>query len=213
MDTWRDIRLAARALHENSFKLSSGDRRASALLSQALGQHDLLVRYYEPGTRASKGVLGFLDRPALIVHLATGQSKEDEGVVTAHEIGHFELHCDPRSDVTMISPGLGGDKTDGGVSAAQGYSPKERKEVQADVFAGEFLCPSDWLRSQLLAGKRDIDALATELGLPVGLVMNQAVRALMLPPLRAREADPPAPQRTDGLAATDGTEAPKGATH
>lgn len=194
MDAWRDIRLAARALHEKSLKASSGDRRASALLSHALAGHDLVVRYFAPGERASEGVLGFLDRPAFIVHLATGQTKEDEAVVTAHEIGHFELHRDARSDVTMIAPGLGGDKTDGGVAAAQGYSPKERKEIQADVFAGEFLCPSDWLRSQLLAGKRDIADIARELGLPIALVMNQAVRSLMLPPLRAREEDPPTPK-------------------
>jgi Zn-dependent peptidase ImmA (M78 family) len=113
--------------------------------------------------------MGFLDRPAFIVHLATGQSSEDEAVVAAHELGHFELHRDPRNDVTMISPGLGGDKVDGGVAAAQGYSPKERKEIQADVFAGEFLCPSDWLRTQLLAGKRDIASLAGDLGLPFPL--------------------------------------------
>lgn len=94
----------------------------------------------------------------------------------------------------MISPGLGGDKVDGGVAAAQGYSPKERKEVQADVFAGEFLCPADWLRTQLLAGKRDVAGLARDLGLPFSLVMNQAIRALLLPPLRPRDPEPPAPK-------------------
>lgn len=194
MDAWRDIRLAARALHEKALERTSGDRRAPALLSAALSIGDLVTRYFEPGTRAGEGVLGFLDRPAFIVHLATGQSSEDEAVVAAHEIGHFELHRDPRSDVTMISPGLGGDKVDGGVAAAQGYSPKERKEVQADVFAGEFLCPSDWLRTQLFAGNRDIAGLARELGLPFSLVMNQAVRALLLPPLRPRDPDQPAPK-------------------
>lgn len=194
MDAWRDIRLAARALHQRALDQTSGDRRASALLAAALTIHDLEVRYFEPGTRASEGVLGFLDRPAFIVHLAKGQSSEDEAVVTAHEIGHFELHRDPRSDVTMIAPGLGGDKIDGGVAAAQGYSPKERKEVQADIFASEFLCPSDWLRSQLIAGKRNIAGLAGDLGLPFGLVMNQAVRALLLPPLRPRDPEAPAPK-------------------
>lgn len=191
MDAWRDIRLAARELHAKSLGSTSGDRRAPALLSAARAFHDLEVRRFEPGTRAGAGVLGFLDRPAFIVHVATGQSIEDEAVVIAHEIGHFELHRDPRNDVTMLSLGLGGDKLDGGAAAAQGYSPKERKEVQADVFAGEFLCPSDWLRAQLLAGERNVGELATELGLPFFLVMNQAIRALLLPPLRPRDAAVP----------------------
>lgn len=92
MDAWRDIRLAARALHKRAIECTSGDRRAPALLFAALSIHDLVIRYFEPGTRAGEGVLGFLDRPAFIVHLAAGQSSEDEAVVTAHEIGHFELH-------------------------------------------------------------------------------------------------------------------------
>lgn len=196
MDAWRDIRLAARALHLKALASTAGDRSAPALLSAALSEHDLVVRYFDPGTRAGKGVLGFLDRPAFIVHLATGQSSEDEAVVTAHEIGHFELHRDPRSDVTLIAPGLGGDKVDGGAAAAQGYSPKERKEIQADVFAGEFLCPSDWLRTQLLEGTRDIAGLARDLRLPFHLVMNQAVRALLLPPPRPRDPDQPQPKYT-----------------
>src|SRR5262245_47497391 len=125
MDAWRDIRLAARELHARVLVTTSGDGRAPALLSAALGVHDLEVRRYKPGTRAGAGVLGFLDRPALIVHVATDQSAEDEAVVIAHEIGHLELHRDPRNDVTLLEPGLGGDKLDGGVAAAQGYSPKE----------------------------------------------------------------------------------------
>jgi superfamily I DNA/RNA helicase len=192
MDAWRDIRLAARELHAKALVSTSGDRRAPALLRAALGFHDLEVRRFQPGTRAGTGVFGFLDRPAFIVHVAAGQEVEDEAVVIAHEIGHFELHRDPRNDVTIIAPGLGGDKLDGGVAAAQGYSPKERKEIQADVFAGEFLCPSDWLREQIIGGRRDIGRLAKDLGLPSSLLMNQAVRALLLPPLRPRDAAAPA---------------------
>jgi UvrD/REP helicase N-terminal domain len=67
------------------------------------------------------------------------------------------------------------------------YSSRERKEAQADVFAGEFLCPSDWLREQLLAGKRPAD-IAKDLELPDGLVMNQTIRALLLPLLQEPDA-------------------------
>jgi superfamily I DNA/RNA helicase len=93
--------------------------------------------------------------------------------------------------VTAIAPGLGGDSIDPGAGCVEGYSSRERKEVQADVFAGEFLCPSDWLRDQLRAGNRPGE-VAKDLELPLGLVMNQAIRALLLPPLHA----PSAPQPT-----------------
>src|SRR5262249_13181989 len=84
---------------------------------------------------------------------------------------------------------LGGDPVENGMGAGEGYSPRERKEVQADVFAGEFLCPSDWLHDQFVVhGKRPSD-IAKELGLPRDLVLHQMIRALLLPPLT--EAPPP----------------------
>ena len=62
-------------------------------------------------------------------------------MVIAHEVGHFKLHRDPRNEVTALAPGLGGDPIDSGAGRVKGYSPRERKEVQADVFAGEFFSP------------------------------------------------------------------------
>ena len=194
MDAWRDIRIAAREHHLKALSKSGGDRRAPALNAAALEINDLQLEKYAPGTRAGVGVFGFLDRPAFIVHVAQGQEVTDEAVVIAHEIGHFNLHRDARQDITMLSPGLGGDQIEAGTAHAQGYSPRERKEVQADVFAGEFLCPSDWLRQQIVDEKRRPAEIATELGLPLHLVINQAARALLLPSLRARaptEASPP----------------------
>ena len=59
------------------------------------------------------------------------------------------------------------------------------------MFAGDFLCPSDWLRQKYAdRGKRPAQ-IAAELGLPPNLVMIQLIRALLLPPLRpsARPAE------------------------
>jgi DNA helicase-2/ATP-dependent DNA helicase PcrA len=84
-----------------------------------------------------------------------------------------------------LAPGLGGDPIDSGAGRVEGYSPRERKEVQADVFAGEFLCPADWLREEILGKGRTPKDIAIELELPPGLVLNQAIRALLLPPLQA----------------------------
>ena len=109
------------------------------------------LAHYEPGAVVSKGVYGFLDRASKMINVASGQSPENEAVVTAHELGHYKLHRDPRNEVTALAPGLGGDPIDSGAGRVEGYSPRERKEVQADIFAGEFLCPADWLREELLS--------------------------------------------------------------
>jgi DNA helicase-2/ATP-dependent DNA helicase PcrA len=191
VDAWIDIRRKAQACHDGALVTSKGNRRAQALVDAALHNHDLEIRDYEAGSIVSEGVLGFLDRRARLVNVAKHQDPADRAVVIAHEIGHFELHRDPLNEVTVSTSLLGGDSIDSGAGRVEGYSPRERKEVQADVFAGEFLCPSNWLRLQFVNdGKRPSDVVA-ELGLPLGLVMNQTIRALLLPPLRPLDAKPP----------------------
>lgn len=178
MDSWSDVRRKARECHGHALQQSGGDRSAASLIVAALSINDLELRYIDLG----KGTLGSLDRSSLLVNVSPGQKPIDEHVVIAHEIGHFHLHNDPHSEVTGFISGLGGDPVDSGVGRVEGYSSRERKEQQADIFAGEFLCPSDWLRGEYLRGRRPSE-IASELELPLNLVMNQMVRALMLPTL------------------------------
>ena len=72
---------------------------------------------------------------------------------------------------------LGGDAIDTGIGKVEGYSPHERKEVHADVFAGEFFCPADWIRDQYVEHRKRPSEVAAELGLPPDLVLNQFIRA------------------------------------
>ena len=205
MDAWIDIRRRARACHEEALKASKGDRRADALVAAALRNDDLELRHYEPGSIVSKGVLGFLNRSARLVNVAKHQDPADELVVISHEIGHYRLHRDPLNEVTLRTPGLGGDPIDSGAGRVEGYSPRERKEVQADIFAGEFLCPAGWLRDEYISRNRRPHEIAKELGLPLHLVMNQAIRALLLPPIGP--APPPAEVQTYLLDASQETAA------
>jgi superfamily I DNA/RNA helicase len=193
MDAWRDIRLKARNCHTTALATAEGDRRGRALVNAALKNGDWELRYCQPGEVFGVGVRGSFERADGLVYVVTDQNPQDEVVVIAHEIGHSELHHDPSNQVQNIQAQLGGDLIDSGAGVVEGYSPRERKEVQADIFAGEFLCPADWLRAELVeAGRRPSD-ISEELGLPFGLVLNQAIRALLLPPLREADAQAPAP--------------------
>jgi DNA helicase II / ATP-dependent DNA helicase PcrA len=190
VDAWVDIRRKARECHERALETAQGDRRASSVIAAALKNDDLEIRRIEFGP----GILGSLDRSSRLVNIAKGQNPLDERVVIAHEIGHFHLHRDPHNEVTIRPHGLGGDPVDSGAGRVEGYSPRERKEVQADIFAGEFLCPSDWLRDEYLTRGKRPQEIAEALGLPPQLVINQMIRALLLPPLRPA---PPASERPE----------------
>jgi len=187
LDTWVDIRRKARECHAKALAETKGERSAAKIIAAALKNDDLEVRPvdFEPG------ILGSLDRSSRLVNVARNQNPVDERVVIAHEIGHFHLHHDPHSEVTARPQGLGGDPVDSGAGKVEGYSPRERKEVQADIFAGEFLCPADWLREEYIEKGKRPSAIATELGLPFHLVLHQMIRALLLPPIGPARIDPP----------------------
>lgn len=184
MDTWIEIRRKARQLHTKAIEATKGDRRAKALIDAALQILDLEKSYYVPGTRFGKEVFGSLERTALVVNVASDQDLEEEQVVIAHEIGHYELHTDPSHEVTISHAGLSGDPVEGASGKVEGYSPRQRQEMQADVFAGEFLCPADWVREQYVVHGNRPAQIAKDLKLPVRLVLSQVIRALLLPPLR-----------------------------
>ena len=179
MDAWVDIRRKARACHAKALVEAKGDRHAEKVLAAALAADNLEVEPHD----FAPGTLGALNRAFRLVRIQKDLEPELERVVIAHEIGHFHLHHDPHNEVTVRPDTLGGDPVDSGAGKVEGYSPTERKEVQADIFAGEFLCPGDWLREQFIDGSRRPESIAKELGLPVSLVMNQMVRAVLLPPI------------------------------
>ena len=168
MDAWVDVRRKARACHEEALVTAKGDRRATSIVAAALKNDNLEPRPYD----FAPGILGSLDRSSRLVNVAKNLNPIEEQVVIAHEIGHFRLHHDPHNEVTARPQGLGGDPVDSGAGKVEGYSPRERKEVQADIFAGELLCPSNWLREEYVVRGRRPHEIATDLGLPPYLVMN-----------------------------------------
>jgi len=85
------------------------------------------------------------------------------------------------------------------------YSPKERAEAQANLFAREFLLPRDKLRARCKVLGIDADSIAQDVGVPLNLVMQQLAESLLLPP--EVESDGPAkselpPDETQRIAIT-----------
>jgi DNA helicase II / ATP-dependent DNA helicase PcrA len=191
MDIWRDIRLQARRRRDD-IEAENGApfTRAADLIAAARRKAGLQIDRFEPGTVYGDGVLGAL------VRVATGLSTEREIIVQAHELGHNWLHDESQFLIRTTDAAFGGQPFETGIDRVVAYSPRERREVQADVFAQEFLVPADRLRERLLSARERPAAIATDLGLPVEFVTMQAIRALLLPPLRQtdeRDDQPLAP--------------------
>jgi DNA helicase II / ATP-dependent DNA helicase PcrA len=186
MDIWRDIRMQARQRRAEVEAKNGGPiLRAADLIAAARTKAGLQIDRFEPGTIYGDGVLGALEREDGFLRVAAGLNPEREIIVQAHELGHNWLHDESQFLIRNTEPAFGGQPFETGVDRVVAYSPRERREVQADVFAQEFLMPADRLRDRLVSARERPSAIAADLGLPVDFVSMQALRALLLPPLRS----------------------------
>ncbi|MCB4803722.1 superfamily I DNA/RNA helicase [Methylobacterium brachiatum] len=211
MDAWRGIRVIARRAHAEA-AVRAVDETAAALVAAALEIADLEVDTLEAGTVYGPEVIGVLERGDGFIRLAGHLEADQRTIVTAHEIGHFYLHDERQSLVRSAEAGFGGQAFEIGAERVVAYSPRERRETQADVFAQEFLLPADLLRQRLVRDRQTPSQIAAEIGLPISFVTMQSIRALLLPPLpepSAVEEPPPIiPLDPDQRAAAEWDERP-----
>jgi DNA helicase-2/ATP-dependent DNA helicase PcrA len=83
------------------------------------------------------------------------------------------------------------------VGEADPYSPKERAEALANLFARELLLPREKLRRLCALGVFDAARIAQDVGVPPDLVMQQLADALLLPDERGTSDDVVAEPPTD----------------
>jgi superfamily I DNA/RNA helicase len=197
MDIWRDIRLQAR---QRRSEVENGTPivHASDLITAARKKVGLQLDRFELGTVYGDGIIGALERDDGFVRVALGLDDGRVIIVQAHELGHFWLHDESQFVIRTTEASFGGQPFETGVDRVVAYSPRQRREIQADVFAQEFLVPADRLRERLLQQGHPPSAIAEDLGLPVDFVRMQAIRALLLPPLR-----PPPAERKGSAAPLD----------
>jgi DNA helicase II / ATP-dependent DNA helicase PcrA len=96
-----------------------------------------------------------------------------------HEYAHYWLHgenfiCgieDINSEATEDAIKLGSQRVDG-------YGPHERRELEANVFAREFLLPGNELRKWFLNGENAAQ-IAEKTEMPEGMVVHCLLRALL----------------------------------
>jgi DNA helicase II / ATP-dependent DNA helicase PcrA len=105
----------------------------------------------------------------------------------AHEYAHLWLH---RDSIRCRADDLDAEATEEaiplGVERVEGYGPLERREREANVFAREFLLPTDALRAWSECEGLDARTIAARVGLPEGLVIQQLARALLTPDITPR---------------------------
>ena len=129
----------------------------------------------------------------LILHQNVG-SAFDRAFLVAHEIGHFLLGDAVAEPAHDPDPSRPAEPCPTGADRVVDYGRRQRREVQMDLFAREFLLPRDLVRrlhrDEGLTGSE----IASRFGAPFDVVAQQLFDALFLPPI-TQDATPPQPEK------------------
>jgi len=117
----------------------------------------------------------------LILHENTGTAFE-QAFLVAHEIGHLELGDElDEEPIREIDAARAAEVSPVGIDRVVDYGRRQRREVQMDLFAREFLLPRHVVRALHLEEGRSASEIAERLGAPFDVVAQQLFDALLLP--------------------------------
>lgn len=176
-------REAAAALHDQAvaaghdpwkpyeFAVAEADRRGFDVESTKKGSPSLR------GARAR-----FFPMEKFILHEKCTTLFE-QAFLVAHEIGHAELGdgIEEEDQGYTIDPTRTSEASPMGAERVVDYSRRQRREVQMDLFAREFLLPRHVVKTLYLNGMSAL-SIAEKLGAPFDVVAQQIFDALLLPP-------------------------------
>ena len=183
MSHWADIRAQAREQHQILLAESNGDASATALLSAAARITNVHPEPLPPGDSLLGDAIAVLDRAAQSIFYNQGTEPLLVPLLLGHEYAHLWLgHTDcARCSAEQVDAEASDEDVPLGVARVQGYSPEERREREANVYARELLLPCDVMRQWYLNEGIGAAEIAARTGLPEGMVFHQLSFALLTP--------------------------------
>jgi superfamily I DNA/RNA helicase len=181
MNSLEVSRQRAEELHAAAIAAQHDPRKPYAFARAEAARRQLVVeRVPKRDVRLHGGRAVYDPDALLILHEASGDDFTDAFLIV-HEIGHVEFGGQSESLITteidFLRPA---EAAPVGVERVVDYSRRQRREVQMDLFAREFLLPRSWLRKLYLDGASAAE-IAGSLGAPLSVIAQQLLDALLLP--------------------------------
>lgn len=193
MGHWDDIRRAARARRATITGNQTDALAADTMLAAIARQTGISYCPVPPGDPLLDGAEAVLDCEADTIWYSESLDPGLRWLVLAHEYAHVWLHArqsvSEHCSASDLDPEASEENIPLGVKRIEGYGPAERREREANVFARELLLPTDLLRRWFLADRLEPVAIATRIGVSVGVVHHQLARALLIPVVHTRDND------------------------
>lgn len=194
MDAFESIRRTASDLHARLVAAGVNALDPDALVrAAAKSLDDLAISTLPAGDPGLKGARALLDEQSGMILCERSGTATDRAILIAHEIGHVCLHLGSATcSEADVDASRSTESAAVGLQRVENYGVRERRELQANVFAREFLLPRDLARSLYLDKKLSAEDIVAKTGLPVPLVRQQLFDALLLPRFEDEPARPQA---------------------
>ena len=180
MDRIEIARQIAFELHTQAVVAGDDPRHPYAFVLAEAERRKINVEGTAPGaTILDGGRAKYTPEDALILHENVGTPFE-QAFLVAHEIGHAELGDGPEP-ARNIDPTRSSEPSPVGIDRVIDYSPRQRREVQMDLFAREFLLPRPVVRQLHVEEGLTASQIAERFGAPFEVVAQQLLDALLLP--------------------------------
>ncbi|SIQ34599.1 Superfamily I DNA or RNA helicase [Solilutibacter tolerans] len=180
-------RQTAQALHLAAVAAGGDPWSPLAFALAQVEREGLSVNPAMPGADILDGGLAcYIPKAGLIVY-EDSDTDFDRAFRIAHELGHLHLGDSEEEDFTgppyAINPDRPAEAAPIGVERVIDYGRRQRREVQMDLFAREFLLPRSVAKKLHLEDGMTAAQIAGKLGAPVAVVAQQLFDALLLPPV------------------------------
>ena len=171
------------------------------LVNAAIVHLKLELAWLPSGDPALKGAHAVFDDQSGTIFAEDVGSPSERALVVAHEIGHVCVHTGPTACTAHdVDPSRSTEAAPVGLQRVEDYGARERRELQANVFAREFLLPRALARRLFVEEKQSGSAIAKMLDLPEPLVRQQILDVVLLPAATSEGTDEAAtvrPPRND----------------
>ena len=182
MDAAEIGRRRAADLHEQAVSTGKDPRHAYAFVLAEAKRRGIDVEKANPGSGILDGGRAtYVAADGLIIHENTG-TEFDQAFLVAHELGHVELG-DEAGPVTVkkVDPLRPAEPSPVGFDRVVDYGRHQRREVQMDLFAREFLLPRPLVRRLHVDDGLSASEIAAQMSAPLDVVSQQLLDALLLP--------------------------------
>lgn len=198
MSVFDAIRRKARELHTRGVEAGADADQVAALSERCADILDIELIEVSPGHEVLRGAHALFDVQSRAIIFESTDDAARRAQLIAHEIGHSVLHAtgavcaEADVDVTCAQemPGIG-------LARVDDYGARERRELEANVFARELLLPRERCARLYLEESASSAEIAARTRLPPSLVRQQLLDALLLPAVVREAPAPMGPRQED----------------